>query len=392
MGACDSDRANGILQLKRLGFDIKVIAKIAKYQSIEKIHDISKELDIEITPVFYKFDTKFPIQKLKGYILRFIRNPLVMDGSASEFDEPEIKNIFRKKLEKWKPDLVWFDTTYTWPLWDIARKKNIPLITRSLNFETKYFLEENGYNVINFIRAIPKLFGEIMAVRKSDFIFAINPKEEKIYKHLGAKKVETLPLRGLSTFLQKEREIKEKKPLRMFFMGSGYTVFHMRAAMKFILKEVMPKINKVAPGSFFFHILGKKLPKEFEDYFTDNITYEGFVEPERFDFLLEQMDIALVPSLYGAGMQQKIFEPLCRGIPTITSPRGLAGYPFKNGRDILLALTPDDFVKQLVKLQDINFRKKISNESLKTCNKLFLQERLDSIIISNIARITKKLC
>ncbi|XOB42189.1 MAG: glycosyltransferase [Candidatus Nealsonbacteria bacterium] len=386
IGACESDRINGILRFKNLGFDIKVITKNTRYQPIEKVQEISKNLGIEMTPVSYKFDTKASkIKKLKEYILRFFKNPLILDGAASEFDDPELKDLLETKIKDWQPDIVWFDSTYTWPLYAIAKKYKTPVIARSMNFEPIHFLEENGYNLINYIRFIPKFIGELMAVRKSDLLFTITPREAKTYKKLGAKNVEILPLRGLPKCLKRKRDIKNKQKLNVFYMGSGYSVFHMKAALEFIFKKIVPRIDKIAPNKFSFHVFGAKFPKEYESYLKNNVVYRGYVE--NLEQALESMDIALIPSLCGAGMQQKIFEPLARGIPTITSPRGIAGYSFENEKNVLLASDADEFVKHLIKLQDIHLRKNLSEQALKTSNQLFSQDKLDSIVLSNINKL-----
>ena len=385
-GACESDRANGILQLIRLGFDVKVITKIANYQSLKDVQKTLEDLGVEIIPVSYKFDTKASgAQKLKKYILRFFKNPLILDGAASEFDDQELKNVFKIQMENWQPALVWFDCTYTWPLYAIAKSYKTPIITRSPNFEPIHFLEENGYNPINYLRFLPKLIGEIMVVKKSNLIFAITPREARSYEKLGAKNVEVLPLRGLPKCLKKKRNVKDKQKLSVFFMGSTYNVFHMKRALDFILKEILPKINKMATNKFSFHVFGAKLPKKYNGYLKENVVYRGYVE--NLEDALEDMDIALIPSLCGAGMQQKIFEPLARGIPTITSPRGIAGYSFGNEKNVLLASDADGFVEHLINLQDIYLRKNLSEQALKTSNQLFSQDKLDSIVLSNINKL-----
>ncbi len=173
---------------------------------------------------------------------------------------------------------------------------------------------------------MPKLISEVMAVKKSNLIFTITPKEAGNYKKLGAKNVEVLPLRGLPKCLTEKRNVKDKQKLNVFFMGSTYNVFHMTKALEFILKEIIPKIDKIAFNRFCFHILGAKLPKEYNSYLKENVVYRGYVE--NLEEVLEEMDVALIPSLCGAGMQQKIFEPLDMRINTTTSPWEIGGYSF----------------------------------------------------------------
>jgi glycosyltransferase involved in cell wall biosynthesis len=383
-GACEADCATGILQLKKLGFDVRVITKIVSGQTPERIREVAKDLGTEIIPVQFKFDTKAPkAQKLKEYFFRLLKNPLILDGAAFEYSDPELKAALMGQVVGWKPDLVWFDCTQMWPLYDIVRKSRIPIITRSQNFEPLHFLEEHGFSPLNYWRFLIKFVSEIMTVKKSDLIFAITPKEAGIYRKMGAKEVAVLPLRGLWDCLQASREIKTREKLNVFYIGSSYDVYHMEKNAEFILKEIIPKV----PGQFCFHFFGSKFPKKLERYLGEDVRYAGYTTDPSRD--LADMDIALIPSFGGAGMKRKIFESLARGIPTLTSIEGVAGYSLKAGQEILLANSPDEFVQRLTELKDLALRQKLSANSLKFCASLFSQEVFDRIVLEKINKYVR---
>lgn len=367
-GACEQDRVYGIESLINMGFDVEVIVK-AFPSGFEKITEESEKLGIKIIPVPYK--------SVKS-ILKRIWNPLFWDGAAYEYYDKEIHDIFKTELKNFKPDFVWFDYTYLWPLYRHAKERGIPIITRSINFEPVHFLQEDGVSLLNLVKFFIKFLSELIVVKRSDLIFSITPKEEKIYRRLGAKKVINLPLRGLPHVLRDARSIKDKETLDIFFMGSTYNVRHNREALEFLLRDIAPRVSALAPGKFIFHILGAKVPRDMERYFKDNIVYEGYVED--LDAFLEKMDIAVIPSLFGAGMQQKIFEPLARGIPTIASSRGIAGYSFKDREHLLLADSKQDFTDAILALRNVKLRKEISSNSLMICNGIFTKECIEDII------------
>jgi len=160
-------------------------------------------------------------------------------------------------------------------------------------------------------------------------------------------------------------------------MGSTYNVSHNKKALEFILKEVAPFMNKHHPNQFIFYILGKKVPENYNRYFKDNIIYKGSLYGNELESFLLDMDIALIPSLFGAGMQQKIFEPLTRGIPTITSERGIADYPFKDRTHVYFAKNKADFINCLLELRDVTKRKKLSQESINLASKLFSMQTIN---------------
>ena len=380
-GACEQDRAEGLNIFLDLGYEIRVIAKVSPREEV-KVEEVSKKLGIEIFPIPYKFSKNLSFSKRLLKNLKRIINPLFWDGASYEYRDKEIVDVFKRELDDFKPDAIWVEYTTLWPLYKYAKKRNVPIVTRSINFEAFHFLDEDGFGPINLIKFVSKFFGEIMTIRKSDYLLAITPKEERIYKKYGAKNTSVLPLRALYKFLSKEKQIKDKKRLNVFFMGSTYNVSHNKKALEEVVKNIIPLVNKAYPNKFSFHITGAKLPKDFENFFSENVTYHGFV-PDR-DIFFEDMDIALTPSLFGAGMQQKIFEPLARGIPTIASSRGIAEYPFKDGEHLLTAKNTDDFVVALGKMRDIDRRKEISTKAKELCKEIFSEEKIKSIVSNSL--------
>lgn len=379
LGACEQDRLNGLKQLKRLGFEVRVITKVFVFQNKEAIIKWGEDNGMTIDLVDYETGRSRRLKEKISFFLRRLFNPFYWDGAAYEYSHQKICFLFKQVIGEWQPEAVWFDYTYLWPLYSLAKKFSIPIITRSINFEPFHFLQEDGYSVTNLLKFIPKLISELIVILKSDVILAITPKEEKIYRWLGAKKVLNLPLRGLPGCLKQTRENAEKERLDVFFMGSTYRVHHNRKAVEFLIKEIAPEVEKMSPGRFVFHILGTKLPADLEKYLNEKVVYEGRVE--NLDQFLLNMDIAVIPSLMGAGMQQKIFEPLARGIPTITSPRGLVGYPFADGKHLLLARSQEEFVKKIISLQDVNLRKFLSANTLDLCSQIFSQKALDECVL-----------
>lgn len=362
-GACEQDRVAGIKMFLEKDFEVVVICK-ALENEMPLAAKFEKSLGIKIIPITYKFSKS---------IKRFF-NPLYWDGAAFEYFDREIQKNVKQELEEFKPNFVYFDYTFLWPLYNLVRNRKIPIITRSINFEPLHFLEEDGYSIKSLLMFPLKLLSEIISLHRSDIFFSISPKEQIIYKWLG-KKVINLPLRSLLKFLDWEYTLAEdESTLNVFFAGSTYNVKHNKKALKLILKKIAPKAERICPGRFIFHIIGNKFPGSFKKYLEcRNIKYHGFVPKEELDNFFKNMDIALIPSLAGAGMQQKVFEPLARGIPTITSKRGLAGYQFKDGEHVLLAKN-NDYLSELVKMQDSALRNNLSKKSKEFSKKIFSKE------------------
>lgn len=384
-GAEQADRACGFAQLTRLGFDVRVIVKLAERQSREQLVEVGRRLGVKFTPVPYCYSHRILSwrERIRKLLLKF-KNPLLFDGAALEYSDPTTKQAVAAALEQFNPDVVWFDYTYLWPLYKIVKTYNRPIVVRSINFEPIHFLQEEGWSVLNCLKVLPKLVSELITIRAADLLFAITPKEEKIYRTLGAKNVQTLPLRSLSDYLRGEHPIIDRRPLQVLFMGSTYNVAHNRRALEFIIKDIAPHMHCAYPGEFIFYILGSKMPAKYLQCCRNNVIYKGRIDDREFEDFLADVDIALMPSFFGAGMQQKIFEPLARGIPTLTAERGVAGYNFQDNIHLVLARNFNEFIAGLLRLRDRALRERLSINSIRTARRFFSRAVLDEIVNSNI--------
>jgi hypothetical protein len=378
-GACEQDRLEGVKQLKRLGYDVQVISKVFHFQNQQPIVDFSKESTIPIHLIPYRYAKKMEIYKKFFYILKRVVWPPFWDGSVYEYSDPVLKKKMEEVLKDWKPEIVWFDYTFMLPLYPLARRYGCKIVTHSLIYDPNNLLEEEGGSFVNYIRAKIKTCTEYVSVKKSDYVFAITPDENNLYKKLGAKKIQTLPLRALYNVIGKNNNIRDKEVLNVFFMGSTYNVKHNLQAVKFVIEQVAPMAGLKYSGRFNFFVTGGKLPEGLQKKCIGNIKYVGFVDD--LNAFLEDMDIALIPSLSGAGMQQKIFEPIARGFPTIVSERGLAGYPFECGKDILCAKTTEEFISGLGEFLDVNRRKEVTSKAVEKSKLLFSREKSDNIVL-----------
>ncbi len=384
-GACEQDRADGIRQLVRLGYTVNVVGKVFPWQDTRVINTTWSALGVEINNVPYRAKSKrFSLSLFLEKFFYILRNFRYADGAAYEYADPAFKRLVAQKLRDFKPDIVWADYTYLWPLNTLIKASGAKLVVRSINFEPKHFLEEEGRSLLAYIKFLPKLAGEIKSAREADVLLSMNPQEQSKYIKCGAPRVVNLPLRSLGRdwpmHMPREREV-----LNVFFFGSTYTVSHNARALRFILQELVPAMERQAPGKFFFHIFGGKFPDEFKPLLKPGVVVHGFVD--ELETLLADQDIALAPSFFGAGMQQKVFEPLVRGFPTITSPRGLAGYPFVPGTEVLLARNLSEYIAALLQLQDLRLRRNLGYNARAKSTALFSGALSDTIVKQELARL-----
>lgn len=368
--AAAQDQLSLIDNLMRRGHDIHWLTRCSPYRNMGEIEHFFAERKI--------LATILPWQH-KRLVRRRMANIAFWDGRSWDYSQSDFMSALKRLLDDWKPDLAICCTSFTWASAALAQSHGIPTIIRSQNDETGTIRPRTKYSVAGFLQHIGARFGELQAVRHADVLAAITPTEQRAYQRKNQRaNVQLLPLCTLTSFLRPAVFHPKHAPLRVFFMAASYKSIHNASALQFMIREVVPAARKASPGAFEFHILGSKVPPEITQWAAPDLVFDGFV-PDLEKHLAE-MDIAVSPSIIGPGMQQKVFEPICRGFPTITHPRGLAGYPFEADVDVLLALDAAGFVQQLIRLQNPTLRQSIGQNAARKAAELFSQEQLDSFI------------
>ena len=360
-GADEQDRVEGIRLMQELGHEVMVIAKVADFQK-GRSDEMSTALSIPVVSVPY---TK------GGFAWRRFSDLRWLDGAAYEYTDPAIRRAVDDALASFKPDVVWIDASFSWPLIALFKKRGIRTIVRSLQIESTHVLVDEGYRIPNLIRAIGKHLGEMTLARSADAIVAINKNEEAAYRRMGARVTTTMALRSLPAILEDAPiEYRDTVPLHVLFSGSTFSVAHNRVGVMKVIRQIAPALEAAAPGMFMIHITGGKLPADITASLPANVRYEGYVAD--YTAFMKGMDIAITPDLGRVGMHQKLYEPVARGVPTVTEPWALAGFPLESG--VLLARTSREFVTQLVSLRDVSVRRTLGERGRTIALRLFSRE------------------
>jgi hypothetical protein len=367
-GADEADRLEGIRMLQALGHEVRVITKIASYQT-GKADEMAHALGVPVVSVPY---TK------GGFSFKRLTDLAWLDGAAFEYTEPVIRKAVEDAITTFKPDLAWIDASFSWPLIPIFKVHSIRTIVRSLQIESTHILVDEGRTPLNYLRAFGKGIGERRMARTADQVVAINKNEAERYTQMGATRVTTIPLRSLPLVLdQSPIEYRDTKPLHILFSGSTFSVAHNREGAMTVFRDIAPALEKAAPGAFIIHVTGAKLPPDIIATLSPNVKYEGYVSD--YNVFMRGMDIAITPQLGRVGMHQKLYEPLCRGIPTVTVPWALAGYPFEDA--VLSATTARGFVSHILAFRDTQARETIGRRARALAEQHFSHSPIEQSLV-----------
>lgn len=141
------------------------------------------------------------------------------------------------------------------------------------------------------------------------------------------------------------------------FLGSMDMLANQDAVL-FFARQVLPLIRREVRVRF--SVVGRNPPPRIvglaNDVSDTNVT--GTVDDVR--PYLAGARMLVVPLRIGGGTRIKIFEAMAMGIPVVATRLGAAGLPVTNGRDIVLADTPEEFAAAVIHLvRDDGFRKRL---------------------------------
>jgi hypothetical protein len=375
LGACEQDRLQNLHDLKRLGHTVMLLTRTSATHSVLESAAYYQQQDIQATVIAHNR------QRLSPHRLRDLA---LLDGAAWPYGAPDFTQTLVDLFAQFKPDLLWCHTSYVWAPAGQAHQYGIPAVIRSVNYEPDQVLHELGRSLANRLRFWLKTYSERRTTNNSAVLAAITPVEQQIYQRLNPQtSVRLLPLRALPRYIKPAPTVIDRSPLHVFFMGASYNVPHNAAALAFIVEQIIPLVRAAQPGAIEFHILGSKAPPQMLALAADDLHFEGYIDD--IDTFLAGMDVALAPSLFGVGMQQKVFEPLCRGFPTVTHRQALVGYALNDGEHVLLAEDATTFAQHLLRLREPALRQKLSQNVSKRTAELFSRSALDHTVESILA-------
>jgi polysaccharide biosynthesis protein PslH len=308
-------------------------------------------VDIEELPEDYRKKTSFSFV----YIDTSVRlTDAILNLFSSEsyhmqrFDSEEMHKKLIDILLKKKFDIIQFETIYVGPYINTIRKySNARIVLRAHNIEHLiwkriaskvknplkriylYYLaeklrkyENHIFNSVDGIACISKI--DTGFIGKSEVAI---PLETVPFGMMVADNIIVPELSGNLTF---------------FYIGSMDWIPNQEA-IKWFLDYCMPLIAEKFPKNKIF-LAGRNMPSWVSSYKYSNLEIIGEVN-NAIEFI-NSHDIMLVPLFSGSGVRIKILEGMSLGKVIISTTIGAEGINCTDGKNILIADTPEQFIEK----------------------------------------------
>ena len=125
-------------------------------------------------------------------------------------------------------------------------------------------------------------------------------------------------------------------------VGSGGWLPNTRGTSWF-LREVWPQVRAALPGALL-HLFGDSGPGQA----GPGVVLHGRLQDSRRAFAPHS--VLVVPLPFGSGIRMKILEAWARGVPVVATPQAADGLGADDGRELMIARGPQDFVAALRRL------------------------------------------
>lgn len=292
---------------------------------------------------FYSFDLDTEVN-LWGAFFNIFSNE---SYNVSRFYDDDAAKLLENILRENEFDIIQFEGLFVVPYLDIVKENSkAKLVYRAHNIVfdvwerlaiSEKFTPRRRY--LQFLARRLKIY-EKEQINRFHQIFAISEPDRQSILHFGCETcLDVFPVA-----LDFEKYVIDTSKT------SFPTLFHLGAmdwrpnkeGLEWFIDEIWPDIEKLN-SELRFYIAGKSMQQHFYDYDYDNLVVEG----EVFDAVefMNSKAIMIVPLLSGSGMRVKIIEGMAMKKCVIATTHAAEGLNCKNGFDILIADTADEFYR-----------------------------------------------
>jgi GT2 family glycosyltransferase/glycosyltransferase involved in cell wall biosynthesis len=186
---------------------------------------------------------------------------------------------------------------------------------------------------------------ELDIARKSDVTLVVSSAELDLLEQVDPT-LDVALLSNIHSNYEARGDFEQREDI--LFIG-GFEHAPNGDAMDYFLDDIFPLIVEKNP-QIKIYILGSCPPKWLLARATDNVIVTGFVS--EIEPYFDRIKLSVAPLRFGAGVKGKINSSMSLGVPVVGTTIATEGMGLVNGEDVLVANTPEDFAKQVLRAYD----------------------------------------
>ncbi len=199
---------------------------------------------------------------------------------------------------------------------------------------------------------------ERAACRRFDYVVTVSVDDRELTRReYGIERVADVAT-GVDTDYFRPRESEKREPFNLVFTGSMDWLPN-EDAIRYFTEQIMPRVKALVPEATLTVVGRNPFPSLLELSRRDtSIIVTGRVEDVR--PYMERASAYVVPLRIGGGTRLKIYEAMAMEKPIVSTTIGAEGLPVQDGRELLLADTPEAFAREVVRvLKDERFAREL---------------------------------
>ncbi|MCY1500851.1 sugar transferase, PEP-CTERM/EpsH1 system associated [compost metagenome] len=270
--------------------------------------------------------------------------------NVSRFYDEDAARLLENVLREQEFDIIQFEGLFVVPYLDLVKANSkAKLIYRAHHIEfdiwerlaaREQFTPRRKY--LEFLSRRLKAY-ESEQINRFNQVFAISHHDRQNFLKFGCQtRLDVFPV---AIDLHKYEADLSKTSFPTLFHLGAMDWRPNKEGLEWFLDEIWPDIEELS-SELRFYIAGKKMQKQFFEYDSENLIVEG----EVFDAVefMNSKAIMIVPLLSGSGMRVKIIEGMAMKKCIIATSMAAEGIDCENGKDILIANTPDEFYRSIL--------------------------------------------
>lgn len=273
---------------------------------------------------------------------------------VKRFISDDMKRLIQKMLKQNDFDIVQLESIMLAPYIPLIRKHSKAKITfhcpnvehliwqriikgSRLNFFKRWYLKNTALNL--------KVF-ELEHINDFDAVFPTTEIDAKYFRDNGCKRLCVgIPI-GFDNVEKLPDVIEEDHSL--FHIGS-MDWFPNEQGIKWFLDEVWEGVHETLPNVKLY-LAGRNMPLWLKNGSWSGVNVVGEVDDSI--LFMSSKKIMVVPLLSGSGIRIKILEAMSIGKVVVASSIAAEGIMYENGKNIIIANTPQEFVAAIKHLED----------------------------------------